>query len=232
MGDLGLLVALFLFCGLGIVLIYWGVKRGNSHMSQIRKAVESRGDVFELLPGSYSKGLEIHIRASDGAWNLTIHQGQPSGPSKSRPSWSEWSTPYAAVSSGAAMWAPKSEVGFGRKFGAINGPVQSFVSNALRRGLTRALDLPHQKMDVIPTPGRAGILLATSDAKQALDNVLDHPQLLALRQGRRLSRQPSVVRDVNGLRIRLQTPLNTAQDVLDVIDLGLTLSQTLDPHQT
>lgn len=204
--------------GGGAVMV-WALKRGQRYEADLQALANARSWAYAKRKATSTAQGYVELLEREQGWTLRIFYGGRNG----RSSFTQWTDPSLAVSSGLAVYAaplPEKTQAMFNVLMSKSGSLGRVMLDSVFRGLGPAgRDLCAIDDDDPAT------LMATPGAEGAFDPLKGRPELEALnRFGDSIADVPFLVRNTEGLSLRINKRLGTAEDVAAFADTACVLA--------
>lgn len=228
--DTTVIILLVLGAVAGNVVLVWAIRKGGQRDAAIAAFAQGQGWTHDKTTERFASVVTI-ADPKDG-WRLetrTLHSrsNEGSGGAKTR---TTWTAPDLSIPEGTAVYGPPlpaKTVQVMGKFMGEDGGLAGFLIKAFTRKLGTDVD----GLTVIEGRDDPATLLATPGEEHVFDALIGAEELFRLNDfGSNVAEAPFLVRNQDGLVLRLNRRLKTPEELAAFVDAGQSLADRLRSH--
>ena len=208
----------------GNFLLFWAIRKGGERKAAMIAAGQANGWTFEEVKDRF--GTRMVFADPAQTWRLETIYSRPAQAGETRGSkiTTQWTDPDLAMPEGTAVYGPplpSKTVEMMGKFIGDGGGLGGFVMKAFAKKLGSDIE----GLTVVEGRDDPATLLATPGEETVFDALIGAPELLALNAfGDNIANAPFLVRNQDGMVLRLNRRLKSAEEINDFVAVGQALA--------
>ncbi len=214
---------------IGYLIQNLSVRNTRISKEKIKSFARIKNWQYRHVPGKSNTGEHIYLSNYTNEWKIDIYSFISTSVvtnSVHKEQWIEWSTNKGQLKNGIAVLGPRLPQ---KTIKMLNKGKAGIFTNIIKRLMFQytqgmSIDLNHCKLVESSVEETLGAVLASEGNENALDQYKTLNSLITARKSKNIMYHPIIIRDTEGIRVRIRGKLNQLKQLEQLYHIGVEIT--------